>query len=145
MKKLIMLFLFLCIATACGNTTQSKESDPTQDQPNEQAGENSNQVAINAPLGVAPVIFYHGKYYWITGGINELPKQYIDSGDKILGIQSDDDTLPDQECYGSGFLGTNTIGHTIYINTDPNEDSIIILGETSYGVFTYYGPLEEDN
>ncbi|MCI8541488.1 MAG: hypothetical protein HFE68_03890 [Erysipelotrichaceae bacterium] len=143
MKKLMIIFILLCVATACGNNTQPKETDPAQDQLSDQPDETEDQEEINAPHGVPPVIYYHGKHYSNMGGLDELPEQFIDSGDKILGIESDDNTLPNQECYGSGFVGIDTIGNTIYI--DPNhQDFIMIKGQSRYGLFVYNPSVDKN-
>ena len=138
MKKLMIIFILLCVASACGNNTQPKETDPAQDQPSGHPDEDNDQEEINAPHGVAPAIYYHGKYYWDSGTM-------IDTGDTILGVESNVDVLPNQEGYGSGYVGSDSIGSSIYMNPY-KEDAIILKNENgSLRVFTYYGPLEDED
>lgn len=118
MKKIILFMLLLCIITACGKT--------------ESKGNSNEEPPI--PYGIKPVIYYHGNLYWIVKDINELPNSYHSSGDKIITSETNESTVPSEECHTSKF-NSNNVGASIYI--DPtNENTIIINCGDHFLVFS---------
>ncbi len=106
-KVWILCMLLMGIFAACSKTD-----------------DNQYQEETIAPYGIKPVIYYHEKLYEIAESIEQLPKEFIDSGDIIIESEENPSTIPNQECYTSNF-NANNVGATIYIN--PNDDNTIYI------------------
>lgn len=122
MKKIILASaLLLLVVTACTRTTNNTN--------------NENNGAVTVPHGIKPIIYYHGKHYGIFKKVDKLPQDFKDSGDKIIGSEIDDDTLPNRECYTST-LNANNVGANIFRSTE-NDTLIFINVEGGYLAFRH--------
>ncbi len=120
MKKIILAsVLLLLVVVACEGTTNNNE----------------NNSAVTVPHGIKPIIYYHGKHYGIYKKVNKLPQDFKDSGDKIIGSEIDDETLPNRECYTST-LNANNVGADIFRSIE-NDTLIFINVEGGYLAFRH--------
>lgn len=110
-----MLILILCFLTGCRSEKNIEE--------------------VPLPQGIKPVIFYNSNLYWMSTDrpSDELPKDYIDSGDKIIGSEKDSNIVPTQECFTSA-MNSNDVGAEIYINPN-NHDAIVVSTGENYITF----------
>lgn len=122
MKKIILAsILLLLVVSACCSTTNNVN--------------NENNSTVIVPHGIKPIIYYHGKHYGIFKKVDKLPQDFISSGDKIIGSEIDDDTLPNRECYTST-LNANNVGADIFRSAE-NEKLIFINIDGGYLAFRY--------